>query len=155
MRQRLVTGLLLSASLALPATVLVGVSGGSAFAASTKPSVTCTGLSGSETKITLTGCNDTSVTGGSGMGTVATSTTKWHSGKTTIVKFSETLLKSGAAGNKCAKGLEQVTEVAKVGTTAKTGGTATALYGQTGGAVVCLNTTAKTVKLLAGSKYAI
>ena len=106
--------------------------------------VACTSLKGGLTGAsTITGCNNTPTTGGSGTVTAAIPkiTIKWKSGKTSTGTESYVPV----SPSKCPTGFST-----EVKTTAKiTGGTATTLVGGTGISYVCVG---KTIENLPGTK---
>jgi hypothetical protein len=135
--------LLTVAGLALSITMAVGLGSGTAFA---KSQVTCSGANGTASSVTLSGCNDTAVTGGGGTSVITSSgsTINWNSGLTSIetykVKQVPAASKKGKPSKKfvCAAGDEQLAEKTKIGKkTAASGGTATALWKDKGASTVC------------------
>ncbi len=166
MRRFLPVRLLAVAALAAPASLAVLALPGTAYAGT--DSVVCSHASGTETgAINLSGCTDPSLTGGTGangtgLGTsnisASTSSTTWGgSGHlTSLGTFKYKLYASGSKKDKCPTGQGEIVEKSKVGKkTIANGGTAETLWGQKGVADLCLNTTAQTLTLLAGTTYSI
>ena len=148
----------LTASLAVPAGLIVALPTGSAFASSAVPTiVTCSKLTGTSTTTTstgtATGCNQTAITGGSGTQTAKTTSAgttfslKWKSGKTTTGKTTFSVV----TPSKCPSTFSE--EVKAVGTV--TGGTATKLKGGKTTNTICVSTTTGKFELLPGSKYKV
>ncbi len=144
------------AALVLPAGLAV-LPAGTASAAATQ-SVSCTKLSGSALKPTISGCNDPAVTGGSGTATInsahTVATTKWkESGSTTTasIKYTEKS-KSACTAESGASNVE----VVETGTVTSGKGAAAALKGQKVTATVCIylkGASSITISLLKGSDY--
>ncbi len=164
MRRFLPVRLLAVAALAAPASLAVLALPGTAYAGT--DSVVCTQASGTETGvITLSGCTDPSLTGGTGTnGTgvgssnivASTSSTVWGASShlTSLGTFKYKLYASGSKKDKCPTGQSEIVEKSKVGKkTVANGGTAETLWGQKGVASLCLNTTTSTLSLLAGTTY--
>lgn len=130
---RLPVRLLAAGAMVVAAPLSVAFSAGVA-GASGQVTGTCTTLSGGESSQTLSGCNDTADTGGSGTisttlgsGNSGTSTITWASGKTTdeSVSYKESLGKK----DKC-PAMSGDTALAEAKATSQvTGGTATDLIG--------------------------
>jgi len=100
MRRTLPIRLVAVAALATSASLAIVLPAGSAFAKGPKPpSVTCTGLSGNESTQTLTGCSGNPDAGTGGTSVVATSTTTWSTGKTSIESYS--IKSSSGKKDKC------------------------------------------------------
>lgn len=125
--------MLAAGAVAIAVPFSMALSGGVAGAA-TQVTGTCSSLSGGESSQTLSGCNDSTDTGGGGSVTTTLSGKKgtaditWNSGKTTIEKFKYSELTG--AKNKCPAmtGDTKLAEAKEVSTV--TGGTATDLIGK-------------------------
>ena len=137
----------LAAALAVPA--MFTVLPASFASAATPVIVTCTGFTGSGANSNATGCNHTTLTGGSG--SISTSsggafTVTWATGKTSTgtSKFTQ------VSPSTCPSAFPtEVKDVSKV-----TGGTATALIGGTGKTTLCADSNSN-VELLPGTKAKI
>lgn len=141
MRRIFATSCAVVAALALPATLAVVSSGGTAGASGSQ--ITCTKLKGTEASATLSGCSGPSSIIGSKPGKGTASSTVNQSAQTTVTTWG----KGGAGGtdtssysyttggSQCGKKDLQVNE-----TTTVTSGTgaAAALVGDTGSSTVCV-----------------
>jgi hypothetical protein len=125
--------MLAAGAIAVAMPMSVALSGGMAGAV-TQVTGTCTSLSGGESTQTLSGCNDTSDTGGGGTitttlsGMSGTASITWDSGKTTTETFK--YKESTGSKDKC-PAIPGDTALAEAKDTSKvTGGTATDLIGK-------------------------
>ncbi len=143
---RLLAAAAMIAPASLAAVALAGPASATTYAAS------CSTLNANLTGAgTVTGCAPAGATGGSGaLATpkAGTGVITWNGTGTTTTTYTDKAVKK----SKCAKGLLEYTETGKV--TAGTGAAVTTIkVGSATAATVCVNTKAKTVVLLKGTKF--